>query len=215
MAFLPSNQRDQLMVLLSLCGVLAVGAYWMYYLDPRSQELVAVEEHVETLTLQNERAKAELARNDPDKLRRDALEYRRNLDAMRQLVPTSNEVPALLEQVSTAARRVGLDLGGVEPEPVIPGDQFDTYRYRISLEGDYHAVGAFLANVGSLTRIVAPVNVQLKPSTSGAALKPGEPVPARQPLVTHFQIQTYVARTAAPAAKSAAPESEQAQSETP
>ena len=215
MAILPSNQRDQLMVLLALCGVLAVGAYWMYYLDPRAQELVVVEEHVETLTLQNERAKAELARNDPEKLRRDAMEYRRNLDAMRQLVPTSNEVPALLEQVSTAARRVGLDLGGVEPEPVIPGDQFDTYRYRISLEGDFHAVGAFLANVGSLTRIVAPVNVQLKPSARGPALKPGDPVPSRQALHTQFQIQTYVARTATPAARSAAADTEQAQSETP
>ena len=199
MAILPSNQRDQTMVLLALCGVLAVGSYWYFYLDPRSQELALVEEHVEALTLQNERAKAELARNDPEKLRQDALEYRRNLDAMRQLVPTSNEVPALLEQVSTAARRVGLDLGGVEPEPVIPGDQFDTYRYRIKLEGDYHAVGAFLANVGSLTRIVAPVNVQLTPASGGPALRPGEPVPARQALATQFQIQTYVARTAKPA----------------
>ncbi|HEY0970230.1 MAG TPA: type 4a pilus biogenesis protein PilO [Gemmatimonadales bacterium] len=213
MALLPTNQRDQLMVLLALCGVLSVGAYWMYYLDPRTQELVAVEEHVDALTLQNERAKAELARSDPEKLRRDAIEYRRNLDAMRQLVPTSNEVPALLEQVSTAARRVGLDLGGVEPEPVIPGDQFDTYRYKISLEGDYHAVGAFLANVGSLTRIVAPVNVQLKPAPDVGSLKPGQPVPSRQTLQTQFQIQTYVARTAAPSASRAA-EAEQAQSET-
>ncbi len=212
MAILPSNQRDQLMVLLALCGVLSVGAYWMYYLDPRKQELVAVEEHVETLVLQNERAKAELARNDPEQLRRDAIEFRRNLDAMRQLVPTSNEVPDLLEQVSTAARRVGLDLGGVEPEPVIPGDQFDTYRYKIALEGDYHAVGAFLANVGSLTRIVAPVNVQLKPATDTRGLRPGEQVPSRQTLQTQFQIQTYVARTAAQGAGRAA-SAEQAQSE--
>jgi Tfp pilus assembly protein PilO len=202
-AFLPSNQRDQKMVLLALCGVVAVFAYWYFYLDPRATELVAVEEHVESLVQQNDRAKAELARGDPEKLRQDALEYRRNLDAMRQLVPTSNEVPALLEQVSTAARRVGLDLGGVEPEPVIPGDQFDTYRYRITLEGDYHAVGAFLANVGSLTRIIAPVNVQLKPADDREVRAPGSVAPARQPLQTEFQIQTYVARSA-PAAPAAA-----------
>jgi Tfp pilus assembly protein PilO len=213
-ALLPSNQRDQKMVLLALCGVLAVFSYWYFYLDPQAKELAVVEEHVETLTHLNERAKAELARGDPEKLRQDALEYRRNLDAMRQLVPTSNEVPALLEQVSTAARRVGLDLGGVEPEPVIPGDQFDTYRYRITLEGDYHAVGAFLANVGGLTRIIAPVNVQLRPATSTEPVRPGQPAPARQPLETQFQIQTYVARSA-PAAAPAAADTEPAQSETP
>lgn len=198
MAFLPSSQRDQSMVLLALCGVLAIGAYWYLYLDPKAQELVAVESHIETLTQQNERAKSELARGNPEQLRQEALEYRRNLDVMRQLVPTSNEVPDLLEQVSTAARRVGLDLEGVEPEPVIGGDQFDTYRYRISLTGDYHAIGAFMANVGSLTRIVAPVNLQLKVAANGQQeqTRSRAGAPERQQLTTAFQIQTYVARSA-------------------
>lgn len=199
MALLPSSQRDQSMVLLALCGVLAIGAYWYFYLDPRAKELVAVESHIEALTQLNERAKSELARGNPEKLRQEALEYRRNLEVMRQLVPTSNEVPDLLEQVSTAARRVGLDLEGVEPEPVIGGDQFDTYRYNITLTGDYHSVGAFLANVGSLTRIIAPVNLQLKAAAPVAGQQPPKTragAPERQPLTTAFQIQTYVARTA-------------------
>lgn len=199
MAFLPSSQRDQSMVLLALCGALAIGAYWYFYLDPKSQELAAVESHIEILSLQNERAKSELARGNPEQLRQEALEYRRNLEVMRQLVPTSNEVPDLLEQVSTAARRVGLDLEGVEPEPVIGGDQFDTYRYRISLTGDYHAIGAFMANVGSLTRIVAPVNLQLKVAAAAAQQDPPRSradAPERQKLTTAFQIQTYVARSA-------------------
>lgn len=196
MGLLPSSQRDQSMVLLALCGLLSIGAYWNYYLEPAQVELTAVEEHIEALTLQNERAKADLARGNPEQLRQQALEFRRNLDVMRKLVPTGNEVPDLLEQVSTAARRVGLDLEGVEPEPVIGGDQFDTYRYRISLTGDYHAVGAFLANVGSLTRIVAPVNVQLKPAQENGRQPRGRGTAAdRQRLATTFQIQTYVART--------------------
>ena len=198
MSLLPSSQRDQSMVLLALCGLLSIGAYWNYYLEPAQVELAAVEEHVEALTLQNERAKADLARGNPEELRQQAEEFRRNLEVMRKLVPTGNEVPDLLEQVSTAARRVGLDLEGVEPEPVIGGDQFDTYRYRISLTGDYHSVGAFLANVGSLTRIVAPVNLQLKPAQDNSQRSRSRgTAPDRQRLATTFQIQTYVARTAA------------------
>jgi type IV pilus assembly protein PilO len=118
-------------------------------------------------------------------------------------------VPSLLEQVSTAARRVGLDLGAVEPEPVIPGEQFDTYRYRIKVLGDYHALGAFMANVGSLTRIMAPVNLQLKPRLAGAAAGANarRPLVTRQPLESSFQIQTYVARGApAPAPEPVAQE---------
>lgn len=196
MRLLPANQRDQSMVLLGLLGVIAVFCYWHFYLSAATAELTAAEERVEMLVASNERAKIEIARGDPAKLRAEAEAYRENLAAMRQLVPTSNEVPSLLEQVSTAARRVGLDLGRVEPEPVIPGAQFDTYRYKITVAGDYHALGAFLANVGSLTRIVAPVNVQLKPQTR-QGLAPGErPDRLRQTLDSEFQIQTYVARTA-------------------
>ena len=44
------------------------------------------------------------------------------VEVMRRLVPTGNEVPALLEQVSNAARRAGLDISSVEPQPVIAGE---------------------------------------------------------------------------------------------
>jgi type IV pilus assembly protein PilO len=115
---------------------------------------------------------------------------------MRQLVPTSNEVPALLEQVSTAARRVDLDINTVTPEPVIEGDQFDTYRYKLTVIGGFHPLAEFLTNVGSLTRIVAPVNLDLEPANGQEASnvrgKRGQSV-----LTSKFEIQTYVARQTA------------------
>ena len=196
MSLLPKSQRDQAMVLLGVLGFAAAFAHWYLVFDPKSTELDTLEEHVETLVAQNDRAKLELARGNPERIRQDVIAMRANLDAMRQLVPTSNEVPALLEQVSTAARRVGLDLAAVEPEPVIAGDQFDTYRYRVRVLGDYHALGALMANVGSLTRIMAPMNLQLKPraNTAPPAANGSRPAVSRQLLESSFQIQTYVAR---------------------
>ena len=196
MSLLPKNQRDQAMVLLGVLGFAAAFAHWYLVFDPKSTELDTLEEHVEALAAQNDRAKLELARGNPERIRQDVIAMRANLDAMRQLVPTSNEVPALLEQVSTAARRVGLDLAAVEPEPVIAGDQFDTYRYRVRVLGDYHALGALMANVGSLTRIMAPMNLQLKPraNTAPPSQNGARPAVSRQLLESSFQIQTYVAR---------------------
>ena len=101
------------MVLLGLLGVIALFAYWHFYLSTASAELASGEQRGETLVANNERARLESANGDPERLRAEAAAYRENLAAMRQLVPTSNEVPSLLEQVSTAARRVGLDLGRV------------------------------------------------------------------------------------------------------
>ena len=201
MALLPKNQRDQVMVLLVVVAVALVGLYYMYVYSPKSDVLADLQAHVDSLDVNNQRAKAELAKGNVEELRAEAARLQANLEVMRQLVPTSNEVPALLEQVSTAARRVGLDLATVKPQPVIEGDQFDTYRYQVAVIGDYHSLGEFLANVGSLTRIVAPVNLALSPLGNGAAVdarKKNSKKNNNSILDSRFELQTYVAKTVAP-----------------
>jgi type IV pilus assembly protein PilO len=200
MALLPKNQRDQVMVLLVIVAVALVGLYYAYVFSPKSAVLTDLQTHVDSLDVSNQRAKAELAKGNVEELRAEAAKLQANLEVMRQLVPTSNEVPALLEQVSTAARRVGLDLATVKPQPVIEGDQFDTYRYSVAVIGDYHALGEFLANVGSLTRIVAPVNLALSPLGAGAAVDQRKKAKKNNNSVldSRFELQTYVAKTAAP-----------------
>jgi len=78
--------------------------------------------------------------------------------------------------------------------PVLPGEQFDTYRYKLAVIGGYHPVGQFLSNVGSLNRIIAPVTMAIKlhpaQGRTKARTKKGESV-----IDTEFQVQTYVART--------------------
>jgi type IV pilus assembly protein PilO len=101
-------------------------------------------------------------------------------------------VPALLENVSTAARRVGLDLASVEPMPVLVGEQFDTYRYKVSVKGGYHALAGFLTNVGSLNRIIAPVALDVK-QMNAVDKKKARPKDGESTLETDFQIQTYIA----------------------
>jgi type IV pilus assembly protein PilO len=200
MALLPKNQRDQVMVLLVIVAVALIGLYYAYVYTPKADVLASLQAHVDSLDVNNQRAKAELAKGNVDQLRAEAAKLQENLEVMRQLVPTSNEVPALLEQVSTAARRVGLDLATVKPQPVVEGEQFDTYRYQVAVIGDYHALGEFLANVGSLTRIVAPVNLALSPLGNGAAVDQRKKALKRNNSVldSRFELQTYVAKTAAP-----------------
>ena len=106
-------------------------------------------------------------------------------------MPTSNEVPPLLESISNAARRAGLELSTVSPDGVVNGDQFDTYKYKIGVSGPYHQVGEFLANVGSMPRIVAPINVTLTPSARSDPAHPDERM-----LDVSFGIQTYVSHSA-------------------
>jgi type IV pilus assembly protein PilO len=180
------------MVFVVIAAIAALGLYYQYVWSPKQQVLAVLEERVDNLTQINEKIEREVKRGNLAKLKAEAARYRRDLTVLRQLVPTKNEVPGLLEQVSTAARRVGLDLSDVQPEPVVSGTHFDVHRYRMGVNGDYHAIARFLTNVGSLTRIVAPINLQLTPSSKNLP----RVIPKEHRLLeARFQIQTYVART--------------------
>lgn len=202
MALLPANKRDQYLLIVGFLALALAGYYFMNIWQPRSAELDESQAHVDSLVIVNQRAKAELAQGRTQQLKREAERYASDLEVMRLLVPTGNEVPALLEQVSTAARRVGLDIADVQPLPVIAGDQYDAYKYRLSVRGDYNRIGVLLANIGSLQRIVAPVNLTITPMSG--ANPPGKSARTQQ-VEARFEIQTYVARTAPPPRIVAAP----------
>jgi type IV pilus assembly protein PilO len=188
------TKREQTLAAIGAAAVLLLGAYWYFLYRPKAAELVVTQAHVDSLDKKNQEARADIAQGSLQKLRAQSAEYDQSLKVMRQLVPRSNEVPALLEDISTAARRVGLDLATVEPMPVLAGEQFDTYRYKLAVIGGYHPVGQFLSNVGSLSRIIAPVTMAIKlhpiADKTKARVRKGESL-----VDTEFQVQTYVART--------------------
>jgi len=190
------NPRDRNLVVLSVLAFGLAGGYWYQFWSPKNLELDEMDAHVQALREVNQHAKAELAQGKTSELRAETERFERDLNVMRELVPTANEVPVLLEQVSTAARRVGLDIADVQPLPQLTGDQYDAYKYRMSVRGDFHQIGVFLTNVGTLQRIVAPINVSLNPSAQAMRNR----APRSQAIDARFEIQTYVARTA-PAAK--------------
>ena len=201
MSLLPSNQRDQAKVFAGFVAVALAGYYYMYPYAERATDHEARLAKVESLEAANTKAKLQSRRGRAKELEAEAARYGASLDAMRRLVPTANEVPALLEEVSNAARHAGLEIGGVSPEPVLAGADFDTYRYKVTVVGGYHALTTFLANVGSLPRIVAPVTFALTPAREAAA-KMGAPRKAGvEPLAATVTVQTYVAHTPAPSAE--------------
>lgn len=186
------TKRDQMLASVAVMTIALAGAYGYFLYMPKREQLAAIEEHVIVLDRKNDQAKKDLTNGSVARLVEQSAGYEASLRVLQQLVPTTNEVPALLENVSTAARRVGLDLASVEPMPVLIGEQFDTYRYKVSVKGGYHALAGFLTNVGSLNRIIAPVALDVKMQTA-AEKKKARPKDGESTLDTDFQIQTYIA----------------------
>jgi type IV pilus assembly protein PilO len=184
------------MMSIAILALALVGAYWYFVYDPANVKVNELATHVDSLDQANQRARAQVAKGTGTQIRAETAVLKENLDLMRALVPASNEVPSLIEQVSSAARHAHLDVAGVEPEPVIEGDMFDTYRYKVKVNGSYHEITDVLARVGSLSRIVAPMNLSLT-----IPQNPGRLVAGKQALSSAFEVQTYVVRTAPPKPK--------------
>jgi type IV pilus assembly protein PilO len=198
MALLPTRPRDQKLFMMALIAVAGLVAYQQLVWTPAQVDVVTREARADTLDSLNREARAEVAKGNSTQMRAQAARFGRELNVLRLLVPTETEVPALLQSVADAARRADLDLSAVKPDGVVRGDEFDTYKYQLGVTGPYHKIAEFLTNVGTLPRIVEPINLSLTVAT-----RPGERKPARyeQFLNATFDIETYVAHPPTPAGK--------------
>ena len=154
--------------------------------------VTAIRDTISTLQAQTDSAKRELATGTVEDLNKRLDGYRASLSMLRRLVPERSEVPNLLDDMSTRARIRGVTLSRADPViPAEPGPApFETQRFNVSVLGHYDQIGAFLADVASLQRIIVPVDVSLLAASAPAAKALGDSTGAV--LEAKFQIRTYV-----------------------
>jgi type IV pilus assembly protein PilO len=190
---MPQSQREQVMVIIGFLGIAAAGLYWNYVYSPTMARVVADSAKIDTLDKQIASYKRQVAQGTESKLREQTASFGANLAVVRTFVPTANELPTLLDQFSTAARRAGLDVGRIAPMSVEGGVHFDAYRYELTVTGGYHDIAEFITNVASLDRIVVPINMQMI-MTPNQGPRPDP----KKTVTTSFQLHTYVAKIAPP-----------------
>lgn len=189
-------------MLLTLMALGGAYAFWHFYYQPASVEISTTKATIDSLQTIIARAKQDLAQGTMEDLRLKVERYRGMLGLMRRLVPEQNEVPAMIDDISTRAKVRGVTIGKIEPLPVEPGPPFDTYRYRLEILGHYDQLGEYLSDIASLPRIVVPQDVMLKAASQGAQKLLGDTIGAL--LEADFSVRTFVKSTAPPPAPPAA-----------
>jgi type IV pilus assembly protein PilO len=160
-------------------------------LAARKEQAVAIRDTIAQLDAATDSAKKELARGTVEDLRKRLDTYRGSLALLRRLVPERNEVPNLLDDISSRSRIRGVTLSQVVPMPVETGPApFDTYRYNMSVIGHYDQIGQFMADVASLQRIIVPYDLSVTKATATAAKALGDTNGSL--LEAKFQVRTYV-----------------------
>jgi len=160
-------------------------------LSAREEQIVAIRDTIARLDAATDIAKKELAKGTVEDLRKRLDTYRGSLALLRRLVPERNEVPNLLDDISTRSRIRGVTLSQVVPLPVEAGPApFDTYKYNMSVIGHYDQIGQFMADVASLQRIIVPYDVSVTAANKNAAKALGDTNGSL--LEAKFQVRTFV-----------------------
>ena len=188
MALLPQDQRQQSMLLIVILSIAAAALYYVYVYRPGVVELIEFTEQVDDLELQNEMAEARIG--DLQRLRDRLAHAEQQFTLLQKLVPSGAEVPAIYEAIATQTQALNLQLINVEPLQPVAADSAGTLlrqEWQMEVEGEYHAIGTFLARVAAFDRIVRPRITQIVPT---------EMTPSGRQLVrATFQLETFVLGT--------------------
>ena len=194
-----SSQKATPFLVILLAGLTGYIAYTgavietagMSGLAAREERVLAIRYTIARLEESTDSATRELARGSVEDLRRRLDTYRGSLALLRRLVPERNEVPNLLDDISSRGRIRGVTLAQVVPLPLQAGPApFNTYKYNMSVIGRYDQIGQFMADVASLQRIIVPYDVTLNPASMTSAKALGDTSGAL--LEAKFQVRTFV-----------------------
>jgi type IV pilus assembly protein PilO len=194
-----SSQKSTPVLVILLAGIVGYIGYTGAVIDGlglqglagRKEKIVAIQDTIARLQAATDSAKRELAHGTVEDLRKRLDVYRGSLSLLRRLVPERNEVPNLLDDISSRGRIRGVTLSQVVPLPVENGPApFDTYKYNMSVIGHYDQIGQFLADVASLQRIIVPYDLRLDQASTAAAKAMGDTTGAL--LEAKFQVRTFV-----------------------
>jgi type IV pilus assembly protein PilO len=194
-----SSQKATPVLVMMLAGLTGYVAYTGTVIDAvgmtglvaREERVAAVKDTIAQLQAATDSAKRELARGTVEDLRKRLETYRGSLALLRRLVPERNEVPNLLDDISSRGKIRGVTLSQVVPLPVEAGPApFDTYKYNMSVIGRYDQIGQFLADVASLQRIIVPYDLTLDQANATSAKALGDT--SGSLLEAKFQVRTFV-----------------------
>lgn len=180
---LPDDPAQQKRLLIGVLPLLLLFAYWYFLHGDYREEVTEMQTRVERVETMNAsaRARATQSRDLEERLQ----QFERHINRLEDLVPRSEEVSQLLNQIHQRAEQVGVEVAVFRPGGSTTGEHYNRRAFDLTVYGTYHNIGRLLADIGSLPRIITPVNFEVIPreelDRSGG-----------QRLEASFEIETYV-----------------------
>ncbi|MBC8187297.1 MAG: type 4a pilus biogenesis protein PilO [Proteobacteria bacterium] len=133
--------------------LVAIGAgYWFFSYEPAQVQRAAMIARSQELqrTLNNARSVA----NNVAGFEAEVAGLERDLDLALKQLPNRKQFEDLLQDISTAGKKVGVMIKSIDRDREIPRDFYAQVPFEIELEGTYHDLARFFEMVANLPRIV-------------------------------------------------------------
>jgi type IV pilus assembly protein PilO len=154
---LPWYAQVLMFVALAAAGVVV---FWTYYASPARESIKQRQAQLATLRAEVDRGRA-TARKLPE-FRRQVAGLEGQLESLRAVLPSDQDVADLLRRVQAMATESNLTIRGFTPQAVAKKELHAEWPFGLRLEGTYHNFGTFLERVSKFPRIINVNNIKLE-----------------------------------------------------
>lgn len=154
----------KIVILIGFLLLLLVGGWWFLW-DDQLTALTTAENEEQTLKdqyLQKKRQAVNL-----DLYVQQLAEIDRSFGALLKQLPNKSEMEALLIEVNQAGLGRGLQFELFRPAAEQVKDFYAELPVTVKINGPYHDIGAFAADIGKLPRIVTLNGIAIAPAKGG------------------------------------------------
>ena len=160
---LKSPALQKLLLAILLAGG-ALGVFYFTHLVPfgfmnSNEKLAALKGDYERKSSELARARASVA--DLPRFEAEYEQLHQRWELASELLPTDRQLSVLLRKITLAGQQTGVNFVLFRPNGNRPMEYHTELPVQISVQGNYHDVGAFLAELANLRRIVTVSNLKL------------------------------------------------------
>ena len=182
-------------------GLLILFLMWNFLTRPKGATLEALEMDEGTKRAEFEKLQGQAANLEP--LKQQLAQMEQQLQQMLRQLPSKNEMPDLIVDISQTALATGITNELFQPGAETLQEFYAEKPIELKMVGTYHQFGAFVSGVASLPRVVIMTmhDISLKPKNE----TPGARIGGNTPLELSGTVKTYRYLDEEEAAQSAAP----------
>lgn len=139
----------------------AAGYYFMSYQDSRAQ---VSRLEAEAQELQRKLNKVRVVASNLGEFEQEVADLERDLEVALKQLPNRKQFEDLLRDISTAGKKVGIDLKGINREKELDHEFYAEVPFKINFDGNYHDIAKFFERLSKLSRIVNIGSLEMKAS---------------------------------------------------